>query len=170
MPNCTPTTSRRYELGFFKNYMVDMLHEGFCIGPSTSVAGRGFFIPGPNFRYRIHKEFRFNPDPDFIPSWIQVLKSIGSWIRNTARYGTMARHRIPLRLYCTNLNSLGLFSAFQYLKFLVLAKMSFDWSITVFIAIGVIFAFIVYDFVLSRGFHYYMPDLLIVEKLNMPVS
>jgi hypothetical protein len=82
----------------------------------------------------------------------------------------MARHGIPLRLYCTNLNSLGLFSAFQYLKFLVSAKVSFNWSIAVFIAIGVIFAFIVYDFVLSRGIHYYyMADLLIVEKHNMPV-
>jgi len=68
------------------------------------------------------------------------------------------------------LNSLGLFSAFQYLKFLVSAKVSFNWSIAVFIAIGVIFAFIVYDFVLSRGIHYYyMADLLIVEKHNMPV-
>jgi hypothetical protein len=128
--------------------------RAFCIGPSTSVAGRGFLIPGPNFsipdpgskRYRIHKEFRFNPDPKsripdpqfyFMPSRIQGPKSIGSWIQNTARYHGKARNTVKI-VYCNNLNCLGLFSSFQYLIFLVLAKMSFNWSIAVFIAIDVI--------------------------------
>ncbi len=135
---------QKVRLGIFQKLWWICYMKAFCIGPSTNVAGRGFLsrvrilasriqdqkgtgstknlgldrIPNPGSQIRIlfHPRFRG-----------QKVSDPGSGTLP----GTMARHGIKLRLYCTNFNSLGLSSAFQYLKFLVLAKITFNWSITV---------------------------------------
>ncbi len=50
MPNCMPTTSRRYgTTGAFSKIMVDMLHEGILYRSQYQCCWPRIFFPGPNF-------------------------------------------------------------------------------------------------------------------------
>jgi hypothetical protein len=90
--------------------------KAFCIGPNTSVAGRGFLSRVRILASRIQGQndtgYTKNLDLIRIPnpgSQIRILlyaipdpggpKSIGSWIRNSDRYHGKARNTVKIELY-----------------------------------------------------------------------